>query len=455
MKRPFIIIILSLFISGIMFVCCTSFELGQDTQTTSMLHGVVTKSNGEYDYSKVKPYWLQKDSLVRAVKYIESGAEKIKACQIDSVELASMSMEELVESCYSFPLAFEIVLCNDEIAAVEFYIEHFNGLKELSQREYGAKALIDLYSSIIPQSIEQQYREAYLERLLLSKHFFSNMTFKDAQRLAGIVTEKQGYRSRQTNDLIGQQRIASLEAALTHTSPFIQGLFTDSYYGGSYTTETVYTPFQQSVTAYIYDDTIPWYARDFNEQYILDFYPYVTIVSVDSTVYNSHAYALKGSKYYTIENASDVMKFFTNDLYIACAESAAKIIHYYAGDHTAERYNSSHYISKWYEALVIHGPNQVPPAFQPSYKSYYTEPQISGPDYLEIGETYYYTVSPYMSYATYDWFIDQNDERYQIISINDNVLQVKFLVNAIFDVYCTVCNSSGYPARTLMYETLY
>lgn len=66
-----------------------------------------------------------------------------------------------------------------------------------------------------------------------------------------------------------------------------------------------------------------------------------------------------------------------------------------------------------------------------------------------------YTVSPYMSYATYDWSIDQNDNRYQIISINNNVLQVKFLMNAIFDVYCDVCNSSGNHVKTVMYETLY
>lgn len=61
-----------------------------------------------------------------------------------------------------------------------------------------------------------------------------------------------------------------------------------------------------------------------------------------------------------------------------------------------------------------------------------------------------------MSYATYEWYIDQPDNRYEIISINDNVLTVKLLNNnLIYDVYCNVKSSSGYVAKQLMFETLY
>ena len=81
---------------------------------------------------------------------------------------------------------------------------------------------------------------------------------------------------------------------------------------------------------------------------------------------------------------------------------------------------------------------------------------MTGPDYLTVGETYTFTVTPYMSYASYDWYIDQGDTKYQIISISDNVLQVKFLVNAIFDVYCDIKTATGtVTVYTVMHETLY
>lgn len=367
-----------------------------------------------------------------------------------------MSLMDLIDACYTFPLAFDIFLCEDELAATDYYIENFNGLKKLSEQENVIGQLIDYYATISPKNVQQQYREAYLERLLNSKTFFSKLSVREAQRLATIMADKQETRSRLYADsLIGQQRFESLKNAVSHFTLPASIRYTDSYHSGSFTTQIVYTPFLQSITANVYDDTIPWYERDFNENYLNQFYSYVTIVSVDSTIYNSHAYALKGSKYYTIEDPLDVAKFFTNDLYTSCLENEAELIHYYAGDHTADRYNSNSYISKWNEALVIHGPHQVPPAYQSNCRNFYKIPTISGPDYLVVGQTYYYTVSPYMSYASYNWYIDQNEERYQIISINDNVLQVKFLTNAIFDVYCDVCNSSGYHALTLMYETLY
>ena len=74
-----------------------------------------------------------------------------------------------------------------------------------------------------------------------------------------------------------------------------------------------------------------------------------------------------------------------------------------------------------------------------------------------VGTEYTYTVTPYLSYATYDWSIEQNSNTYQIVSINDNVLKIKFLNNTLFyHIYCNVADETGnWIVNFLDYETVY
>lgn len=434
---------------------CSNLDLEHFSSVSAPV-GLMTKSSDtQKDYSKLESYWLQRDSIITVMKLSEDGDEKLQLCQMDENELSEMSTKDLAAACYTFPLAYDVFLSNDEKYGAEFYIEHFNGLKELSIRENGVQELIRLYSSIDPERGDPQLSEAYLERLLVADPFYTKLSFEDASLLSDIIAEKMIQRENASYPLINQCRILDLSTRLNSgvVSSIRIGQIPNPSRSDTYT--TVYTPFGQSVDAYIKSDEWSQQEIDSIATYITSYYSNVTIAGPASKKYNCHTYAWLGATNVWVDSY-DVYKFYTNDLYVSCTSSYAEKITY-AGDHSAKHYNSTKYISKWGStSLVIHAPSNVPAVYIPSSRSYFRDPvSISGPDYLEVGETYVYTVSPYMSYATYDWFIDQNDNRYQIISINNNVLQVKFLVNAIFDIYCTVCNSSGTPVKTVMYETLY
>lgn len=434
---------------------CSNFELEHYSSISAPV-GLMTKSiDVQMNYSQMQSYWLQRDSIINVMKLSEDGDEKLSLCQMDENDLLEMSTSELVATCYTFPLAYDVFLSNDEKYGTEFYIDHFNGLKELCKWSDGLQELIRLYSSVDPGQGHPQLSEAYIERLLLADSFYSKLSFEDATLLSDVIAEKIKRRKEATYPLISQCRILELSIRLNNNGfPSANKINQVSMPNRSYYT-SVYTPFGQSVDAYVESDE--WSPQEINDiaAYITSTYSNVTIAGPASKKYNCHAYAWEGATNYWIYGY-DVYKFYTNDLYTSCPSSEAEKI-VYAGDHSAVKYNSTKYISKWGDqSLVIHTPTNVPASYSPSNRSYYRDPvTISGPDYMEVGETYVYTVSPYMSYATYDWSIDQNDNRYQIISINNNVLQVKFLMNAIFDVYCDVCNSSGNHVKTVMYETLY
>lgn len=434
---------------------CSNFELEHYSSISAPV-GLMTKSiDVQMNYSQMQSYWLQRDSIINVMKLSEDGDEKLSLCQMDENDLLEMSTSELVATCYTFPLAYDVFLSNDEKYGTEFYIDHFNGLKELCKRSDGLQELIRLYSSVDPGQGHPQLSEAYIERLLLADSFYSKLSFEDATLLSDVIAEKIKRRKEATYPLISQCRILELSIRLNNNGfPSANKINQVSMPNRSYYT-SVYTPFGQSVDAYVESDE--WSPQEINDiaAYITSTYSNVTIAGPASKKYNCHAYAWMGATNYWIFGY-DVYKYYTNDLYTSCSSSEAEKI-VYAGDHSAVKNNSSYYISKWGDqSLVIHAPTNVPASYSPSNRSYYRDPvTISGPDYMEVGETYVYTVSPYMSYATYDWSIDQNDNRYQIISINNNVLQVKFLMNAIFDVYCDVCNSSGNHVKTVMYETLY
>ena len=422
-----------LFIVVSLFYSCTETE----TQESLIISGSpITKSEEDMpsfnyqfsdSYGAMCQYWNDNEGLIKEMKACEDGNEKLDMLQISKDLLSKMETVSLAELCYTFPLAYDIFASNDENTATEFYIGNFDGLKELSLREDGATCLLSLYNQVNNDGEHPDLRKKYLKRILQTKTFQSRLTDKQ---------KKQLNQSFQYNPNVG---------AVTEMLE-------------SDVAVTFYTRFHQSVTAYIINDEFNPSQIDSLNDYVVDTY-HVTLVGDASKKYNCHAYAWlnnAGQSYWL--DSYDVTKYFTNDLYTSCTANRAERIYYYCGDHSALPYDSSHYISKWGNlGLCIHTPTNVPAIYYPSYRSYYRDDvEISGPDYYVPGNTYVYTVTPYMSYATYEWYIDQPDNRYEIISINNNVLTVKLLNNnLIYDVYCNVKSSSGYVAKQLMFETLY
>ena len=201
--------------------------------------------------------------------------------------------------------------------------------------------------------------------------------------------------------------------------------------------------------------------RDSLANIVLTTYSNVQILDQATFYYNCHAYAWLNSTSVWLDSTY-LHLFYTDDMYVTCTEEPYSIIHYYEGDHSALHYNGSltYYVSKWGAwPRVKHAPANVPASYQPSYRRYYHKRSfaMTGPDTYQVGVEYTYSVTPSLSFASYVWSIDQSSNKYQITSINNNVLKVKFLVgNTFFNVNCDVCNSTGsWVAKHLEYETYY
>ena len=59
-----------------------------------------------------------------------------------------------------------------------------------------------------------------------------------------------------------------------------------------------------------------------------------------------------------------------------------------------------------------------------------------------------------MSYATYDWFIDDSDGKCTIITQNGNTALISFERGGTFQIYCNIYNAFGVLAYTTFFEVL-
>jgi hypothetical protein len=135
-------------------------------------------------------------------------------------------------------------------------------------------------------------------------------------------------------------------------------------------------------------------------------------MEIPSCQYNCHAYTWHvsegGSKVWIGLDPFDFTAediYWTDGSYVEVSESSAtKVSYHQSGNHSAIRLSSTWYQSKWGQsALVMHAPNNVPPAYQASLeKRYYIKKSsilISGYDAICTSSTF--TVSP--TPVSYTW----------------------------------------------------
>ena len=92
--------------------------------------------------------------------------------------------------------------------------------------------------------------------------------------------------------------------------------------------------------------------------------------------------------------------------------------------------------------------------FRSSYRRFYGNPGISGEEYISLGNTYEYRVLPNMSYATYSWSIEEEDNRYSIVSQSGNTAYILFTRGGIFPIYCDIYNSYNELVYNAFFEVL-
>jgi len=107
-------------------------------------------------------------------------------------------------------------------------------------------------------------------------------------------------------------------------------------------------------------------------------------VGAPSKKYNCHGYAwhvYDGGSYVWIDlciGTTGHYKYWTDNSYVSVNETSASRVSY-TGNHSAIRFSSSSYQSKWGNFLLVnHYPNSVPAGYQPtSPKGYYCAPLTS------------------------------------------------------------------------------
>ncbi|WP_321997858.1 hypothetical protein [Draconibacterium orientale] len=179
--------------------------------------------------------------------------------------------------------------------------------------------------------------------------------------------------------------------------------------------EYVETPLQTQIEGIVWDALT---ASQYNAALSsLSGYSNITIVENPTSEYNCHGWAWHLSE----GNTTKVWINFENDdeernlehywydgsFIEVSSNNEAENVHYYEGDHSADKYSSTLYKSKWgYSGLIIHTPDNVPSIYLGN-KKYYASFKVNGPQLVCYGSTATFTTPDYVN-CTFNWTYNTN-----------------------------------------------
>lgn len=314
--------------------------------------------------------------------------ERISSCQLDEEKLVNIKTTELLKSCIDFPFIIDFLSYGATLDGFQLMMEEFNGFNELLSRADVSDVLILCYQNLKEESSklktaslneQGQLSIKYLiiEYLLADSHIIPLLEDRQRNELKNILIENLEF-IRNNDQLFGGihepiisflfNQIGLDQEVLDRIEPC------DCEYQvyGYYYNTTVNTPKGSTINT-----ALTWYGADLSIAEIervnncyQECYPSIEIVGDPTPRYNCHAYAwhlMQGeSNYVWINNtggSNSLSRYWSDGSFIEAMQSNYTHI-VYSGDHSALKYNSSKYISKWGAGpLVIHDPNDVPPAY--------------------------------------------------------------------------------------------
>lgn len=125
--------------------------------------------------------------------------ERIAQLQIPKDALNAMSTKALVEVCWNYPFAGNMLFHNSLQEGFENVVAEFNGLQELMRRQDAGKELLKKYQSFEPAFIHEEiqkgnygmtFKPLILEVLLSQEEIISTLTDKEKYALAGEAFKK-------------------------------------------------------------------------------------------------------------------------------------------------------------------------------------------------------------------------------------------------------------------------
>jgi hypothetical protein len=131
---------------------------------------------------------------------LSSGQERLAACQIPQEILETLNSKDLARICIEYPRFLDYISFNDERAGIRVVINNFNGLTELSNRNDGAKELLELYKNYpilnhVPEDRTSRdfyslFRLPFLELILADELFLGKLNNEDMIELEKLVVDK-------------------------------------------------------------------------------------------------------------------------------------------------------------------------------------------------------------------------------------------------------------------------
>ena len=334
-------------------------------------------------------------------QHLETNEERWATLQIPERLFTSLSTEELVEACMSYPLALDCYAFNNVQYGISEVTSRFNGFAKLKQREDAFDKVLDFYSRKLDE-IElfgntagytfKPLSLSFYERFIVSGYLLPTEDLKNSDKLVNLYYKADEIHN-SFEELQGQtlsESISSLKESLNIDSKTREI--------ASYTLVTIYTPKGLPVIALknICKDMAAEEKEGLN--FIEKDFPRAQIIDEATCAYNCHAYAWyisEGGKEYWIdqyyEDNDNVSNFWNDGTYKETHMDFAQKIYYPVGDHSAVAETPITYISKWGRMpLVRHASNYGP--YNRSELKYFTKdftaPGINEPPY-KIGKVYW------------------------------------------------------------------
>lgn len=224
-------------------------------------------------------------------------AELVNMLQIPEDVLTGMSNEELVESVLNYPYIMDI-MCYDKIAdGIEIVADHFNGLKEVLERDNIADTLIQRYQTVTLDEMKsydpyEDYEEAckpgIVQLLLAHLNAQNKLNAEEQNRLSSAIKEKiAAVEESGDEDKYGLYSIYTT----TYDPPLPPPLYDDSIL--PYHISSVFTPNGSKVPTIVFelDPMEDDYYANQAIAYVEDKFDTARVINRPSQRYNCHSFA--------------------------------------------------------------------------------------------------------------------------------------------------------------------
>ena len=394
-------------------------------------------------------------------KAYKTASDRIAALQIPKEILGKLTTDELIDICLDYPYLSDMFAYSNFDMGFKQMCAKFNGFGELLGREDIAEVLLTRYEKIPQVGVlwtkrgneEKGFfslRIFIITYLLGSENVYKCMNNNQLQRLTSS-TDNNLKKMGNDTELYGTMGLGAIKRMhesirqLNRQLDYSEG---DIFYGGNgnYRVRIKQTPNASSViSGQLLTPDLSTAEKEYYRFLAENNYGAV-FVSEATLQYNCHAYAWHISQghpedlvWIGFANDSITSKqreniYWEDGSYIEVPEAIATHISYdeMSADHSALKYDSTRYISKWGSwPLVIHLPNEVPYNTSQPKKFYHIAPKISGSS--SLCDTHDYSIDNLPTGADVSW----------ALSVNGSSTAAQLSVNTPAVNQCRITRSSS------------